>query len=386
MIPYAKHSISAADVAAVVRVLESGCITQGSQVPSFEQNICRLVNVKHAIAVNSATSALHLACLALGLGRNDYLWTSPISFVASANCALYCGANVDFVDIDPETYNICPTSLATKLGIASRNGRLPKVVVPVHFAGQSCDMERISALSREYGFKILEDASHAIGGQRSGVPIGSCKYSDATVFSFHPAKIITTGEGGMVTTNCESTASKVRLLRTHGITRNLNKDTAREIEGWYYQQLDLGFNYRLTDIQAALGNSQLSSLEVFLKARQTIVDRYNSELLSVPITLPFLDPHSLSANHLYVVKIKACTDITRSQLYEHLTNDGIFVNVHYIPIPAHPFYKSLGFNPNDYPIAMEYYQNAISLPLYPSLTESEQTFVLESIKRAFRCG
>lgn len=384
MIPYARHEISPSDVSAVVSLLKESSLTQGSMVPLFENKISSRVGSKHAVAVSSATAALHLACIALDLKKGDYLWTSPNSFVASANCALYCGANVDFVDINPRTYNICVNALEEKLVIANKLGNLPKIIVPVHFAGQSCDVERIFELSRYFGFKVLEDASHAIGGLRGDYPIGSCKYSDAAVFSFHPAKIITTGEGGMVTTNCDVTAERIRMLRSHGITRNPHLFENSVAGDWYYEQLDLGFNYRLTDLQATLGNSQADSLDLILKRRQDIVNRYNIALSSLPIELPYLDGRNLSANHLYVITVKAESKVNRRQLFDHLRGLGIFVNVHYIPIPAQPFYRRLGFEVKDFPEALNYYENAISLPLFPSLLESEQAFVIDSIAKAFQ--
>lgn len=377
MIPYGRQDINQQDIDAVVRVLQSDFLTQGPQVPAFEQMLAGYVGVEHAIAVNSATSALHIACLALGLGEGDWLWTTPITFVASANCALYCSARVDFVDIDPRTYNLCPQKLEEKLVAAKKAGKLPKIVVPVHLTGQPCDMAAIQALSKKYGFHIIEDASHAIGGNYKNEPIGSCRYSDITVFSFHPVKIITTAEGGVAVTNSQALAEKMQLLRSHGITRDAQQMTHEPDGPWYYQQIDLGFNYRMTDLQAALGQSQMQRLDEFVATRHQIAARYDNALADLPVMLPWQHPDSYSAYHLYVIRLQL-SDIhsTHRQIFERLRAEGIGVNLHYIPVHTQPWYQRMGFKVGDFPEAERYYAEAISLPMYATLTELQQKKVL----------
>lgn len=380
MIPYGRQSISEQDIRAVVEVLRSEFITQGPQVPAFEAALSRYCGARHAVAANSATSALHLACLALGLGPGDRLWTSPITFVASANCALYCGAQVDFVDIDRVSYNLSPTALARKLAQAREAGALPKVVVPVHLGGQPCEMDAIAELGREYGFSIIEDASHAIGGRYRGEPIGSCRYSDITVFSFHPVKIVTTAEGGMALTHREELAGRMALLRSHGITKDPAR-FAREPDGpWYYEQVELGFNYRMTELQAALGISQLRRLDEFVAERHRIARRYDQLLHDLPVATPARSDHSHSALHLYVIRLAS----TRShrRVFEHLRKGGIGVGLHYIPVHTQPYFRALGFRVGDFPEAERYYGEAISLPIFPELRESEQDRVVSSLAEA----
>jgi UDP-4-amino-4,6-dideoxy-N-acetyl-beta-L-altrosamine transaminase len=379
VIPYGRQSISHADVDAVVKVLRSDFLTQGPQVPAFEKAVARYVGAPHAIAVNSATSALHMACLALGLGPGDFLWTSPISFVASANCGLYCGAQVDFVDIDEKTYNMSVEALADKLVLAKREGQLPKIVIPVHFAGQPCEMDAIAALAHEYGFKVIEDASHAIGSMWQGGYVGACRYSDITVFSFHPVKIITTAEGGMLTTSDEMLAYELNQLRSHGITRDAARLERPDEGGWYYEQQSLGYNYRMTDLQAALGTSQMTKIDRFIARRHELVARYNIALKGLPVVLPWQHPDSFSAFHLYAIQVERGVRMGRRALFEGLRAAGIMVNVHYIPIHLQPFYQRQGFRPDYLPKAESYYRQAISLPLYASLCDSEQDFVIEKI-------
>lgn len=382
MIPYGRQDVTQEDVDAVVDVLRSDFLTQGSKVPLFEKNVSEYCKVNYAVSTNSATSALHLACLALNLSPGDWLWTTPITFVASANCGLYCGAKVDFVDIDPKTYNMSIESLKHKLLNAKINGRLPKVIIPVHFAGQSCDMREIYALSKQYGFKIIEDASHAIGGKYQNTSIGSCKYSDITVFSFHPVKIITTGEGGMAVTNQEEVASKMRRLCSHGITRNPNLMSRLPEGSWYYEQIDLGFNYRMTDIQAALGVSQINRIDDYIKKRENIAARYNKELSKLPITIPYQEVGNFSSWHLYVIRLQTkFLNKNHAQIFQSLRDEGIGVNLHYIPIHTQPYYKKLGFGEGDFPHAELYYQEAISLPIYPTLDKYQQNSVIGSLKK-----
>lgn len=383
MIPYGRQDINQADIDAVVEVLRSDFLTQGPVVPRFEQAVAEYCGVAHAVAVNSATSALHMACRAFNLGSGDWLWTSPNSFVASANCGLYCGANVDFVDIDPETYNLCPQRLAEKLAQAEQAGRLPKIVVPVHFAGQPCDMAAIHALGQRYGFYIIEDASHAIGGRYQNEPIGNSRYSDITVFSFHPVKIITTAEGGMALTNQADLAEKMAQYRSHGITRDPKLMTHAPDGGWYYQQIALGYNYRMTELQAALGLSQLQRLDAFIAQRQARAVHYNALLADLPVTVPQQSAQGDSAWHLYVIRLKLNQIATsRAAVFDALRAAGIGVNVHYIPIHTQPFYAAMGFVAGDYPEAERYYAEAISLPLFAALTEAEQDEVFEALKAA----
>lgn len=379
-IPYGRQDINQADIDAVVAVLQSDYLTQGPLVPKFESAVAQYCGVRHALAANSATSALHIACMALGLGNGDWLWTSPITFVASANCALYCGAQVDFVDIDPNTYNLCPQALARKLEQAERDSKLPKVVVPVHLCGQPCDMQAIYALSQRYGFKIIEDASHAIGGKYQGEPIGNCRYSDITVFSFHPVKIITTAEGGMCLTNDADLARKMALFRSHGITRDPAQMTHEPDGPWYYQQIALGYNYRMTDLQAALGLSQMSRLDEFVAKRHSIVKEYDHLLADLPVVKPWQHVDGYSGLHLYVIRLKlAELSKTHRQVFEALRSSGIGVNLHYIPVYAQPHYQRMGFKPADFPNAEQYYAEAISLPMYAGLDQRQLVAVQQSL-------
>lgn len=374
MIPYGKQAIDQADIDAVVAVLQSDYLTQGPQVPAFEKAMAQYCQANYAVAVNSATSALHIACLALGLGDGDWLWTSPNTFVASANCAHYCGAQVDFVDINARTYNMCADALERKLIQAQLTNCLPKIVIPVHFAGQACDMQRIHQLSQQYGFHIIEDASHAIGGKYFDKPIGGCQFSDITVFSFHPVKIITTAEGGLATTNKSDLAEKMQLFRSHGVTREPHLMT-HAIEGpWYYQQVDLGFNYRMTELQAALGLSQLNKLDQFVSQRHQIAQLYQKQLVGLPIVLPYQQPNCYSSLHLFPIQVKASQ---RAELFEQMRAKDLGVNVHYIPVHTQPYYQRLGFKIGDFPNAEAYYQRAISIPLYQAMTTDQQSFVVD---------
>jgi len=379
-IPYGRQDINQADIQSVIEVLQSDWLTQGPTVNRFEQAVADYCGVKYAIAVSSATAALHIACLALDLGKQDYLWTSPNTFVASANCGLYCGAKVDFVDIDPLTYNLSIDELTQKL--EDKLDYLPTVVVPVHFAGQSCEMDKIAALSQHYGFQVIEDASHAIGGKYQGKAIGCCKFSDIAVFSFHPVKIITTGEGGMVLTNREDLYEKLIRLRSHGITRNPDFMQGESHGAWYYQQLELGFNYRMTDIQAALGASQMQRLNDFIARRQFLVQRYNHLLQDLPLTLPYQHPDTESSWHLYVIRLNLDKiSKTHRQVFDELRQAGIGVNLHYIPVHIQPYYQNIGFQWGDFPSAEMYYQSAISIPLYYGLSEQEQDRVIGSLQK-----
>lgn len=381
MIPYGRQDINQTDIDALVAVLRSDYLTQGPVVPAFEKAVASYCSAQHAVAVNSATSALHISCLALGVGKGDIVWTTPTTFVASANCALYCGATVDFVDIDPRTYNLSVERLTEKLALAEKTGNLPKVVIPVHLCGQPCDMAGIYALSQQYGFKIIEDASHAIGGKYSGEPIGNCRYSDITIFSFHPVKIITSGEGGMALTNSPQLAKCLRLLRSHGITSDVADMIPQAAEElWGYQQIALGFNYRMTDLQAALGLSQMQRLEEFVAKRHAIAQRYEKLLLELPVISQWQHPDSYSGYHLYVIRLKL-SEISKTQreVFETLRAAGIGVNLHYIPVHRQPYYARLGFKAGDFPIAEAYYQEAMSLPIYPRLTEEQQDRVIREL-------
>lgn len=381
MIPYGRQDITEEDIEAVVRVLRSDHLTQGSAVPRFEEAVSRLVGARYAVAVNSATSALHLACLALGLGPGDWLWTSPITFVASANCGLYCGARVDFADIDPRTYNLCPKALEQKLQQAAAAGRLPKVLVAVHLAGQPCDMRAIHALAVRYGFRVIEDASHAIGASYLGEPVGSGRYSDITVFSFHPVKIITTGEGGMAVTNHPELARRMTLLRNHGITRDPERMTRPPDGTWYYQQVDLGYNYRMTDIQAALGLSQLQRLRSYVERRRFLAQRYDRMLSDLPLTVPWQHPDGSSAMHLYIIRLRSDHAWRgRAAVFDGLRRRGIGVNVHYIPVHTQPYYQRFGFKVGDFPQAERYYDEALSLPMFPNLTEAQQDQIVAALR------
>lgn len=385
MIPYGRQDISQADINAVVEVLQSDFLTQGPKVPLFEQTVAQHVGAKHALAVNSATSALHIACLALGLTQGDWLWTTPITFVASANCGLYCGTQVDFVDIDPVTYNLCPKALEQKLITAEKQGKLPKVLVPVHFSGQPCDMQAIHKLSQKYGFKIIEDASHAIGGKYQGEYIGNCQYSDITVFSFHPVKIITTAEGGMALTNSDELATKMNLYRSHGVTRDTNLMTHEPDGPWYYQQVELGFNYRMTELQAALGISQMQRLDAFVAQRHSLAERYNQLLADLPLTLPWQHPDSYSGLHLYVIRLQLNKiNKTHRQVFEELREEGIGVNLHYIPVHLQPYYQAMGFQKGQFPQAEQYYKEAISLPMFPTMTEEQQKKVVAMLIKVIK--
>lgn len=383
MIPYGRQDITQADVDAVLAALSSDFLTQGPQVPKFEQTVADHVGARYAVAVNSATSALHIACLALGLGVGDLLWTSPNTFVASANCALYCGAKIDFVDIDPLTYNMSVERLAEKLHQAEATGNLPKIVVPVHFAGQPCDMSGIHALSQRYGFKVIEDASHAIGGKYKGEFIGNGCFSDITVFSFHPVKIITTAEGGMALTNDAELADKMVMLRSHGITRDPERMTHTPDGPWYYQQINLGYNYRMTELQAALGISQMARLDHYVARRHALAARYDMKLADLPVTMPWQHPDSYSGQHLYVVRLNLDhIDNTHREVFEALRNKGIGVNLHYIPVHTQPYYQQMGFKVGDFPEAERYYADAISLPIFQTMSEAQQDKVTAALSDA----
>lgn len=383
MIPYGRQGISETDIQTVVNVLRSDFLTQGPTVPLFEKKINTYCNAKYSVATNSATSALHIACLSLGLGPGDRLWTSPNTFVASANCGLACGAEVDFVDINPDTYNMSIEALEDKLEVAEKENKLPKIIIPVHFAGQSCDMKSIHRLSIKYGFKVIEDASHAIGGRYLGEMIGGCNYSDITIFSFHPVKIITTGEGGVATTNDLELAEHMRRLRTHGITRD-KELMVGEVDGdWSYQQIELGYNYRMTDLQAALGVSQLDRINKFIKRRTEIRNVYDQMLSSLPIIKPWQDSDTESSFHLYPIQINVENDnLNRKIVFNKLRESGIGVNIHYIPVHTQPFYRKLGFKKGDFPAAEKYYKNTISLPIYPTLTNIQQGKVVSELTKA----
>ncbi len=385
MIPYGRQDIVQADIEAVVEVLQSEFLTQGPVVSRFEQAVSNHVGSQYALAVNSATSALHIACLALGLRPGDWLWTTPVTFVASANCGLYCGAQIDFVDIDPLTYNLSPQALETKLVAAKSSGTLPKVLVAVHLCGQACDMAKIHELGQEYGFKIIEDASHAIGGKYKNEFIGNCRYSDITVFSFHPVKIITTAEGGMVLTNDEKLAAEMDLLRSHGITRDVTKFNRDSDGPWFYQQIALGFNYRMTELQAALGVSQMKRLDDFVSRRQQLAQRYDHLLENLPVKLPQQLPDSYSAFHLYVIRLQL-DRITKThrQVFEELRFANIGVNLHYIPVHTQPYYQAMGFKLGNFLEAEKYYSEAISLPLFHTLSEAQQDKVVDVLGQVLR--
>ena len=380
MIPYGRQNVNDDDIKAVVDVLKSDFLTQGPITPVFEKEIASYTGAKYAVASINATSSLHLACLSLGVGKGDVVWTSPISFVASANCAKYCGADVDFVDINPLTYNMSVEALALKLQLAKKKGTLPKVVIPVHLSGQSCDMQKIFELSKKYNFKIIEDASHAIGGSYLSKKIGSCEYSDICVFSFHPVKIITTCEGGACTTNNEELFNKIYNLRSHGIVRNQQDMVNRSHGGWYYEQLDLGYNYRLNDLQSALGINQIKRLDTFVKERHRIANQYNAlfEDLNYVVT-PYQEKSNYSSYHLYIIRIKSDKYNNRDKVYERLRNSGVYVNIHYIPIYLQPFYNK-GFKKEDFPNSNLYYKEALSIPIYPGLSHENLQLIYEVIK------
>lgn len=385
MIPYGRQEVSKEDIDSVVETLQSDFLTQGPKVPLFEKIVADYCGAKYSVAVNSATSALHIACLALDLRNGDWLWTSPNSFVASANCGLYCGAKIDFVDIDPSTYNLSAEGLEKKLIQAKQDNKLPKIVIPVHFAGQSCDMQKIHSLSKEYGFKIIEDASHAIGGSYLNKRIGNCEYSDITVFSFHPVKIITTGEGGLATTNDKELLERMQQFRSHGVTRDpklMTKDT----EGsWYYQQVNLGFNYRMTELQAALGISQIGRLDEYVKKRNILKNRYDKLLDEFPVIKPYQSRYSYSAMHLYPIQIDTKkTKVSRYEVFEFLMKGDIGVNIHYIPIHTQPYYQKMGFAYGDFPVSESYYNNAVTLPLFPKMSFDDQDKVVATLSGALK--
>jgi UDP-4-amino-4,6-dideoxy-N-acetyl-beta-L-altrosamine transaminase len=382
MIPYGRQSLDQADIDAVVEVLKSDWLTQGPTIERFEAAMAERCEAGFGVAVCNATAALHIACLAAGLGEGDWLWTSPNTFLASANCGRYCGADVDFVDIDPLTWNLDVNGLKHKLESAEREGKLPKVLVAVAFSGQSCDMRAIAELSRRYGFVVIEDASHAVGASYAGRPVGCGEYADMTVFSFHPVKIVTTGEGGLVLTNSPERAEHLRRLRSHGMTRDPVQMDAPSHGPWYYQQVELGFNYRITDMQAALGLSQLNKLDGFLTRRRQLVARYQALLADLPLTLPTPQPEAESAWHLYVVRLQTeRLQHSHRQIFEGLRAAGIGVNVHYIPVHLQPYYRDLGFAAGDFPQAEAYYAQAISLPLFPAMNDEQQDFVVDQLRR-----
>ena len=388
MIPYGRQDISQADIDAVVKVLTSDFLTQGPAVPAFEKAVTNFCGVEHGIALSNATAGLHVACLALGVGPGDIVWTSPNTFVASSNSALYCGAKVDFVDIDPRTYNISITCLTEKLAAAAADGQLPKVIIPVHHCGQSCDMKALHHLAGQYGFRIIEDAAHAIGASYDGRPVGACTYSDIAVFSFHPVKIITTGEGGLAVTNDAVLAERMRRFRSHGITSDRSVMHARpDDEIWNYQQIALGFNYRMTDIHAALGLSQMSRLSEFVDARRRIAARYDQLLADLPITLPTQMPGTESSYHLYPVLIdQDRCGISQKQFYAALWAGGVAVNLHYIPVYLQPYYKELGFKRGYCPVAEQYFRQVISLPIFPGLSEGQHDQVIHHIRETLRAS
>ncbi len=380
-IPYGRQLISEDDIRAVTDVLRSEFLTQGPVVPAFESAVAGYCGARHAVAVNSATSALHVACLALGVGAGDRVWTSAITFVASANCARYCGAEIDFVDIDPRTYNMSVACLAEKLARAKADGKLPSVVIPVHLCGQSCDMQAIWALSQEYGFRVIEDASHAIGGRYQNAPIGGGRHSDITVFSFHPVKIITTAEGGMALTNDAALAGRMALFRSHGITRDAAQMTHAPDGPWYYQQIELGYNFRMPDMQAALGLSQMRRIDEFVARRHALAERYDALLKDVPVTTPWQHPDGYSGLHLYVIRLRTGElKAGHREIFERLRASGLGVNLHYIPVYRHPYYARLGFNAADFPEAERYYGEAISIPMYAGLTDEQHTEVVHRLK------
>lgn len=377
MIYYGKQNINEEDIKAVENVLCSDFLTQGPAIEKFEKKVADYCGAKYAVAVTNATSALHIGCKAVNLGEGDFLWTSPVTFVASANCGRYCGAGVDFVDIDDNTYNMSVEILEDKL---KKSAHLPKVVIPVHLAGQSCDMEKIYALSRRFNFTVIEDASHAVGADYKNSKVGSCKFSDMAVFSFHPVKIITTGEGGMILTNNKNLYEKLKLYRSHGITRNPALMTHEPDGAWYYQQIDLGFNYRMTDIQAALGYSQMNRLEDFVARRRYLANRYNEKLKALPLKIPYQSADTNSSWHIYVVRLDF-NQVKKSkvQIFAEMREKGVTLNLHYIPVHTQPYYEKLGHKPEDCPNAIKYYEEAFTLPLYYSLTDEQQDYIVNSL-------
>ncbi len=383
-IPYGRQDVSEEDISAVIKALKSDFLTQGPLVPEFEKKISKFCGAEFGVATNSATSALHIACLSLGVGSGDIVWTSAITFVASANCALYCGAKVDFLDINQDTYNICLDSLKKKLLLAEKTNTLPKVIIPVHLAGQSCDMAEIYELAKKYNFRIIEDASHAIGGYYRNKPIGGCEFSDITVFSFHPVKIITSGEGGMAVTNSSTLASKMNFFRSHGITKESAEFKFSSPGPWHYEQQYLGFNYRMNDIEAALGISQLSKLETFINKRHEIAEYYNNRLAKLPLNLPFQKKETYSSYHLYIICIdNNRTNIDHATAFNFLRKSNIGVNLHYIPVYRHPYFDRYGFDESNFPVSEHYYRNAISLPIFSSITQDEQDYVIGILTEIF---
>ncbi len=386
VIPYGRQDIDEEDINTVVQILQSDWLTQGPVIDEFEQATALMCHAKFAIAVTSATAGLHLACLAIELGKGDILWTSPNTFVASSNCALYCGASVDFVDIDEKTYNMSVSALEEKLNWAKAHNKLPKAIVVVHFAGQSCDMKAIKALIEPYDIKLIEDASHAIGGKYLATNIGSCAYSDMTIFSFHPVKIITTGEGGMLLTNSEALKNKLQRLRSHGITRDPQLMIGDSDGAWYYQQIALGYNYRITDIQAGLGLSQLKRIKCFIQRRRELADQYDKQLATLPVITPWQSPDCYSAYHLYPIQIKPEASLSRKRVFDSLREANIGVNVHYIPVHTQPYYQQLGFKKGAFPVAEAYYERTLSLPLHYRLTENEQCYIVSSLSKILKAG
>lgn len=381
MIYYGRQNINETDIRAVEEVLRSDFLTQGPAIERFEGKVAEYCGARYAVAVTNATSALHIACLAAGIGKSDLVWTTSITFTASANCARYCGADVDFVDIDADTYNMSVDALEEKLQTAKKHGRLPKLVIPVHLAGQSCDMKRMKALSEAYGFRLLEDASHAIGADYADGKVGNCAFSDMAVFSFHPVKIITTGEGGMVLTNDKMLYEKLNLYRSHGITRDTAKMSHESDGPWYYQQITLGYNYRMTDIQAALGASQMERIDAFVARRRSLVARYNTALQDFPVKTPYVMEGADPSWHLYIVRIDfANVTKTKQEIFAEMAQKGVALNLHYIPVHTQPYYEALGHRPEECPNAMDYYREALTLPLYPGLTDDEQDQVIEALR------
>ncbi|MBX2860042.1 MAG: UDP-4-amino-4,6-dideoxy-N-acetyl-beta-L-altrosamine transaminase [Vampirovibrio sp.] len=382
-IPYGRQHITPEDIQAVVDVLQSDYITQGPTIQAFEQTVAQYCGARYAVAMSNATAALHIACLVADMGPGDRLWTSPNTFVASANCGLYCGATVDFVDIDPKTYNMSVSALEEKLIQAQKSGTLPKIIVPVHFSGQSCEMQAISTLAKQYGITVLEDAAHAIGGDYQGHKIGGCQYSDMTVFSFHPVKIITTGEGGMVLTNRKDLYEKLCRLRSHGVTRDKALLQNAQEGAWYYEQQELGFNYRMTDIQAALGVSQMKRLDEFVDRRRVLASQYDALLKDLPLKTPWQHPDTASSFHLYVIQLDKAI---RRQVFDAMRAQEVGVHVHYIPVHTQPYYQDLGFKPGDFPYSEQYYQQALSLPLYYDLTDAQQQQVVHTLTKALQAA
>ena len=382
MIPYGRQFTAEEELAALTEVMSSGWLTQGKRVPEFEQQLASYCAAKHVVAVSSGTAALHVACLALGLGEGDRLWTTPISFVASANCGIYCGADVDFVDIDPHTRNLSVNELEQKLRKAKREKKLPKILVVVHFAGVVCNMKVLAVLADEYGFHIIEDAAHAIGSRFDESSVGDCRYSDATVFSFHPVKTLTTGEGGAVSCNSDTLMNKLRLLREHGVSKNPENYVSDAHGPWYYEQNSLGFNYRMTDLHAAIGSEQLKRLPSFIKKREQLVERYRSLLADTKVKLVPAQADNTIAWHLFVIELPS--DINRRAVYDHMIARQVGVNVHYIPIHLQPFYRQRGFRPGDFPVAENYYKNALTLPLFTELTFEQQDYIVASLREVLQ--